>query len=48
MNLMCCLGVNAPCIVTIMWASGGIWFIKDILSDIVTWFQLPITLANLK
>ena len=48
MCLMSCLGINAPCIIGEMWFFGGMWFLKDIISDIITWFQLPITLANLK
>ena len=48
MLIMGCLAINAPCIVGGMWFFGGMWFLKDIISDIVTWFQCPITLANLK
>ena len=48
MVIMGCLGINAPCIIGGMWTFGLIWLLKDIVSDIATWFQLPITLANLK
>ena len=48
MLIMGCLGVNAPCIIGGMWFFGCMWFIKDVVSDIATWFQCPITMANLK
>ena len=48
MLIMGCLGINAPCIIFGMYLLGGMWLFKDIISDIVTWFQCPITLANLK
>ena len=48
MLIMTCLGVNTPCIVIGMWVLGVTWVLKDIASNIVTWFQLPITLVNLK